>query len=128
MSDELKKLGIAFQDPMLVEKYYQNLKGIFISGLSNPDIQGMFLDLNSLPAAPYNFKEIVIKWLVYVNLPRILKGQDPIISLGLVLQCPIWKVIKPPIQKITLTKEAMFGKPSILASGKKQKAGSINKK
>jgi len=127
MSDDLKKLGIIFQDPLIVEKYYQNLKGIFISGIGKPDMQGMFLDLNALPSVPFNFKEAVIKWLVYVNLTRILKGSDPIITLQLVLQCPVWKIIKPPIQRLTLTKENLFGKPAILAHGQKKKPSGINK-
>lgn len=128
MLTDLKKLGITFQDPQLVEKHYLGLKAIFINGMLKPDAQGIILDLNALPSAPFNFKEAVIKWLVYVNLPRITAGQEPMVTLTLVLQCPIWKVIKPPLLRISLTKEQLFGKPEILSHGKKKKAGAINKR
>ena len=126
MNEELKKLGIVFEEPELIETYYSSLKGIFVAGLSTPDQQGMILDLNSLPAGPIDFKGAVIRWLISVNLPRIKQGQDPIFPISLVRMCPVWRVVRMPIRVIKLTKEGSFNKPSIKTASKKTKAGSIN--
>lgn len=128
MNDELKKLSIAFQESELLEKYYLDLSGVLINRFSNLNINGFYLDLNSLPTEPMNFKEIFIKWMIAVNIERLKAGVDPMFSLDVATRCPIWKVIKLPLRKIKLTKESMFNKPSIKSKSKKTKPGSINKK
>lgn len=128
MTDDLKKLGIAFQEPLLVEDYYKSLRGILLSESMLPDRQGMYLDLNSLPSEPIDLKGAVIKWIVHVNLPRLRDGLDPVVTLQLILKCPIWKVVKPPLKKLALSPEGMFNKPKVKTLGQKPRQGSINKR
>jgi len=134
MADYLKHLGIAFQDPVLIEKYYSSLRGIFLIGVKNQrDNQGRYLDIDALPKSPIDFKKIFIQWMIDVNVPRIKKGEDPIMTLGLAMTCPIWKIIQPPFRTIELTREELFDR-SINAKdrtpviGKKIKVKGINKR
>lgn len=128
MNDELKKLGIIFQEPVLVEEYYARLKGILVTGVGGNVLNGMVLDLNALPTKPIDLKAAVIKWLVSVNLPRLKKGKDAITDISLIMKCPIWKVVKPPFRKIQLTPKGMINKPSVTTVGQKSIPGQINKK
>ena len=128
MLEDLKKIGIAFQEPQLVEEYYKQLKGIMLQTAISPNKQGFYLDLDSLPMKPVDFKSAVIKWLIYVNLPRLRAGQDAIITMELALKCPVWRVIKAPIRKLTLSPEGMFNNPTAKTVRQKAKPGSINKR
>lgn len=128
MSDQLKDLGISLLEPMLVEHYYKDLRGIFVHDLGKPDKQGLILDLDSLPAKPPGIKEAVIRWLIAVNLTRLKAGDEPIITLELVLKCPVWKIVRPPLKRLKLTKEKLFNQPVPKTIGKKASPGSINKK
>lgn len=125
----LLSMGIQFRDKNLIEEYYRKLNGIFITEVLTSSHAGMILDVGSLPEKPYPFKEIFIKWLIEINLPRIESGNHPIISYEVIMRCPLWRVISPPLKRMTLTKEGMFGKPSIQGTiGKSAKIGSINKR
>ena len=128
MANQLEDLGIKLLEPMLVEHYYKDLRGIFVHDLGSPDSQGLILDLSAIPEKPPGIKEAVVKWLIAVNLTRLKGGEEPIITLKLVLQCPVWKIVRPPLKRLTLTKEQMFNKPTSKTIGKKASAGSINKK
>lgn len=128
MTNQLEDLGIQFLEPLLVEHYYKDFRGVFVHDLGKAEDRGMFLDLDSLPSKPPGIKEAVIKWLIAVNLTRLRSGDEPIITLQLVLKCPVWKIISPPLRRIKLTKESMFNKPNIKTLGKKANPGSINKK
>lgn len=128
MTNQLEDLGIKLLEPMLVEHYYKDLRGVFVHDLGKAEDRGMFLDLDSLPSKPPGIKEAVIKWLIAVNLTRLKNGDDPIITLQLILKCPVWKIVPPPLKRIKLTKEQMFNKPTVKTIGQKSKPGSINKK
>lgn len=128
MANQLEDLGIKLLEPMLVEHYYSMVHGIFVHDLGQPDDRGMILDLDALPTKPPGIKEAVIRWLIAVNLTRLKGNEEPIITLKLVLQCPVWKIVRPPLKRLTLTKEKMFNKPGITTLGKKASMGSINKK
>lgn len=128
MTNQLEDLGIRLLEPILVEHYYKDLRGVFVHDLGKAEDRGMFLDLDSLPTKPTGIKEAVIKWLIAVNLSRLKNGDDPIITLQLVLKCPVWKIVPPPLKRIKLTKEQMFNKPTVKTLGQKSKPGSINKK
>ena len=105
MFDELKVAWIT--------EIYKSHKGILLplvsSQLSN---QGYFLDLDSLPIHPIPFKELFIRWLIAINKDRISNNQPVIVTYGIVLNCPLWRAIKCPIKKVSLTKESMFNKPT----------------
>lgn len=107
MSTILKDLGVALGDVKLVEEYYHKLKGVFVHSFSN-STRGVVLDLNSIPP---DYKTAVIKWIISVNLQRLQAQQEPIVTLDLVLKCPVWKVLRPPLQKLGLTQEQMFNSP-----------------
>lgn len=127
MQDLSTKLAIVFKNKDWLEKNYQDHRGVFLhSGAISS--KGLILDLNSLPHDPIDFKTIFIKWMIDVNAPRLMKEQDPIMTLELALKCPIFKVIKPPIRKLDLTSEGLFNRPSLKTSGQKQTPGSINKR
>lgn len=128
MTNQLEDLGIKLLEPLLVEHYYKDLRGVFVHDLGKAEDRGMFLDLDSLPSKPEGIKEAVIKWLIAVNLTRLKGGEDPIITLQLVLKCPVWKIVQPPLKRIKLTKESLFNKPGVKTLGQKSKPGSINKK
>lgn len=113
---------------MLVEHFYESMRAIFVHDLEQPDSRGLLLDLNSLPTKPEGLKEAVIKWLISVNLTRIRGGEDPIVTLDLVLKCPVWKIVRPPLKRVKLTKEKLFNQPGVKTIGQKQIPGSINKK
>ena len=123
MFDELKSAWIT--------ELYKSYKGILIPSVSSQlSTQGFILDLDSLPIAPIPFKEFFIRWLVSVNKDRIENNQPIIITTGIVLACPIWKAIKCPLKRITLTKESMFNKPKPPKGliGSKQSIGSFNRR
>jgi len=126
--NQLEDLGISLTEPMLVEHFYNDLRAIFIHDIGKVENQGMILDLDALPTKPPGIKEAVIKWLISVNLTRLRGNKEPIITLKLVLQCPVWKIVRPPLKRITLTKENLFNKPTVKTLGKKGSPGSINKK
>ena len=125
---KLEDFGISLLEPMLVEHFYTNMRGIFVLDLGKPDTQGLILDLDALPDKPPGIKEAVIRWLIAVNLNRLKNKEDPIVTLKLVLQCPVWKIVRPPLKRLTLTKEKLFNQPKIKTIGKKANPGSINKK
>ena len=126
MNDDLKKLGISFSNPALVEEYYARLAGIFVTGLNEPK-NGLILDLNSLPVAPFDFKMAVIKWLISVNLPRLEQGLEPILDFHLIRQCPVWRIIKIPLRRVQLTKEGLFNKPKLQTRNKIARSKGINR-
>lgn len=128
MANQLEDLGIKLLEPMLVEHYYKDMRAIFVHDLGKAEDQGLILDLDALPSKPPGIKEAVVRWLIAVNLTRLKGGDEPIVTLKLVLQCPVWKIVKPPLKRLTLTKEKLFNKPTVKTIGKKSTPGSINKK
>jgi hypothetical protein len=125
----LKELGIKFKDKKLLLEYYDKLDAVFIADAMLASHGGMVLDLNSLPNAPIPFKDIFIMWLIEINMPRIESGQPPIITYDLISRCPLWKIIRPPLKRLTMTREGLFSKTKTPANiGKKSKMGSINKR
>lgn len=128
MTADLKALGIALGNPELVAAHYARLKGVFVQQVSQLSQNGLILDLDALPTEPLDLKGAVIKWLISVNLSRISAGQEPLITLPLVLKCPVWRVHPPPFKRISLTKEGTFNKPTVKTIGKKQLPGRLNKK
>lgn len=126
MQDASKKLAIAFKNVGFLEQYYQELKGIFlVSGAVGS--KGTVLDLNSLPTEPQDLKTAFIKWMLDINAPRILNGEEPIMTLELALKCPIWKVIKPPLKRVSMTSDGLLNKPSVKTLFQKRMPGSINR-
>lgn len=131
MTTQLEDLGIRLTEPMLVEHYYSEMRAIFIHDLGKPDKQGMILDLDSLPPKPQGLKEAVIRWIISINLTRLNHGDPPIVTLETVLKCPVWRIVRPPLKRLTLTKEKLFNKPTIKpvgSIGPKSLPGSINKR
>jgi hypothetical protein len=90
---------------------------------------GLILDLDSLPNHPIPFKEFFIRWLISIQRDRIERGAGVIVTKEIVLACPLWKVVKCPLKRIKLTKEALFNRPtpSKKSIGTKGTQGSINK-
>lgn len=128
MTDPLEDLGIKLLEPILVEHFYKDFRGIFVHDLGKAEDRGMILDLDALPSKPPGIKEAVIRWLIAVNLTRLKGGEEPIITLQLVLKCPVWKIVPPPLKRIKLTKDKIFNQPGVKTLGKKSTPGSINKK
>ena len=113
---------------------YKSYKGVLIPSISSQlSTQGYYLDLDSLPLKPLSFKDIFLRWLIFVNKARIQKGLEVVATRELVLQCPVWKLVKCPIKSLKLTKEGMFNKPSRTTTstvgtiGTVGTVGSINK-
>jgi hypothetical protein len=128
MANELTKYGLFLDQDEELQKYYSELRGIIVKLSLNPNISGMILDLNALPTDPLNLKEAVIKWIIQVNLPRLNRGEDPITTLELMLKCPVWKVIQPPLRRISLEQKKLLNRPSNKNKSQKAAPGSINKK
>lgn len=127
--NDLNQLGRLSSDPQLVEQYFGKLKAIFVHTLeSKPNTKGLVLDLNGLPTAPVNLKDVVIKWLISVNLDRLRDNKEPIITLELVLKCPVWKLVRPPFRYVQLKPEKLLNQSKPLkVIGQKRKLGTINK-
>jgi len=89
---------------------------------------GLVLDLDSLPTQPIPFKELFIRWLISIQRDRIEKGAGVIVTKEIVLACPLWKVVKCPLKRVKLTKEALFNRPttSKKSIGSKPSVRSIN--
>jgi hypothetical protein len=124
---DLSKFGIDPKEQPLVEAYYQGLKGLLLTQVDGAVSRGLYLDLTALPTEPIDFKSVLIKWLIQINLSRINRGDPAIITLDILLKCPLWQAIKPPLKSIKLTKEALFNQPTIKTIGTKPLPGSINK-
>ena len=114
--NDIKNLGLIFGDSIVIEDYYQKLKSIFIKQLSDPTT-GLFLDIGALPTSPLDIKSAVVKWLISVNLERIKQHQEPVFDLRLVLKCPVWNFVKPPLRRIQLTPEKMFNQKTKSGQG-----------
>jgi len=113
-----------------ITELYKSYKGILLPSVDKQlSHHGLILDLDSLPQAPIPFKELFIRWLISVNRDRINKGDSVIVTKEIVLQCPLWRIIKCPLKRLTLTKEGMFNKPGVTRGtiGTKGTIGSINK-
>jgi len=122
MFDNLKEAWIT--------EIYDSYKAILLPDVNNQlSTTGLLLDLNSLPINPVPFKELFIKWLILINRDRLAKGQSILINEIIVKSCPLWKLIRCPLKKITLTKVGMFNKPkaSVSSIGSKKSLGSFNK-
>lgn len=87
------------------------MRGMILASLGQP-MAGFVLDLDALPVRPVDLKAAVIMWLVKINLDRIKAGLDPIITYDLVMKCPVWQIVKPPITRVELTKDQLFNQPS----------------
>lgn len=108
----LKAYGIALRNTHIVSQSYEHLKGITILPMVGNTF--MVLDLDSLPREPIPFKEVILRWLLECNEGRIRTGQEPIFTYALVLSCPLWKFIKPPLRPIGAHKTAVInGRHSI---------------
>ena len=116
-----------------ITELYKSYKGILIPSMKNQlSTSGLFLDLDSLPLKPYPFKELFIRWLIFINKDRIKYNQPIFINAAIIHTCPLWRIVKCPIKKITLTKEGLFGKPtspvgSIGTIGTNKTIGTFNK-
>ena len=122
MFDDLKQAWIT--------EIYKSYRGILLPSMSSQlSTQGLILDLDSLPLKPLPFKELFIRWVISVNKKRISKKESILITKEIVLQCPLWKIVKCPLKKMNLTKEGMFNKPkkSVGTFGTVPTFGSINK-
>lgn len=122
MFDELKEMWIT--------DLYSEYKAILLPSVkSQLSTSGLILDLDSLPLQPFPFKELFIRWLISINKKRIKDGAGIIVTREIVLKCPLWRIVKCPLKKITMTKESMFNKPKGTTGtiGTKGTIGSINK-
>jgi hypothetical protein len=106
----LKAYGIALRNTHIVSQAYEQFKGIAILPMVGNNF--MILDLDALPREPIPFKEVIIRWLLECNEGRIRSGQEPIFTYALVLSCPLWKVIKPPLRPIGAHKSAVINNGS----------------
>lgn len=52
-------------------------------------------------------RDVLMKWLLGVNRPRLQQGLPPMITFELVKRCPIWQFINIPYRDVALTKEAL---------------------
>lgn len=129
LDQTLKELGIKFKDKSLLEQYYKQLSAVFITDAMMASHAGMVLDLNSLPNDPIPFKEAFIKWLIEVNMPRLESGQQPVITYEVIMKCPLWRLVRPPLKRLEMTQEGLFSQPKVHGLiGRRTKIGSINKK
>lgn len=116
-----------------ITEVYKSYKAILIPSMSKQlSTVGVILDLDSLPTKPYPFKELFIRWLISINKERLANNQQVIINRAIILACPLWRIVKCPLRKMTLTKEGMFNRPtsskgSIGSIGSVGPIGSINR-
>jgi hypothetical protein len=87
----------------------------------------LLIDLDQLPKTPINFAEVLIRWIISVNKPRIDKGLDIVITYQIIKQCPIWHVIDMPIKQMRMTQESINKNKGPTPTRKTMKMGSINK-
>jgi len=116
------------QEAWITELYSSNRAILIPSMTKQLSTVGLILDLDTLPSKPYPFKELFIRWLISVNKPRLMKNEPIIITQSIIIKCPIWKIVKCPLKRITLTKEGTFNKPTVAVTsfGPNGTIGSIN--
>jgi len=125
MFDELKEAWIT--------ELYKSYRGLLLPNMEKQlHMHGLFLDLDSLPNHPFHFKELFIRWLISVNKDRLLRGEGIFVNKQVVMACPLWKIVKCPLKRIKLTKEAMFNRPTSSVGtmgtlGTKGAVGTFNK-
>lgn len=100
-----------------------------LSALMMIPVDGLLLDVSKLPAQPPGLRLALIKWIMHANEERIAKGEKALITMGLIMACPIWKIVPIPFTKAELTSRGLLNplKPERVI-GRHQATGSINKK
>jgi hypothetical protein len=115
------------QDEFITE-FLTNNRVILIPALKSSLNSMYMLSLDELPVQPVNFREILLRWIIFVNRKRIENGEEIIITYDIIKRCPIWKVLsKMPLKSIKLESKAMNRPVKPVTVQKYKKVGSINK-
>lgn len=121
-----------YTDPALTELRMKRLENelLRLQGLMMLPVENIMLDMSKLPQQPPGIKLALIKWIIKGNEERIAKGDKAIVTKGLILACPLWKVIPIPFSKVELTSLGLLNpfKPEPMIGGRPKKLGSINKR
>lgn len=105
------------------ELMYQNQRAVFLHAFDKP-INGYLLDLGALSM---ELADVFLRWMTEINYERISHNEQPIMTLELAMKCPLWKVVDPPIRRISLTQEGMFNQPSVRGAFGTRVGGGINR-
>lgn len=123
LSDRFSSL---FKDSFITE-YLKTNNAIVMPSINSSLKSILLIDLDQLPKTPINFAEVLIRWIISVNKPRIDKGLDIVITYQIIKQCPIWQVIDMPIKQMRMTQESINKNKGPTPARKTVKMGSINK-
>lgn len=105
-NNQIKALSIVFQDDAALAAAYAQHKAQLLVPVYG--MTGTALDLNALPKKPFDFKTVFLQWALAANQSRINAGKEPLFTMGLVLACPLWKIVPPPFVSISMTKESLM--------------------
>ena len=124
LSDQFNSL---FTDKF-VSDYLQTHRVIVMPMVNRSLNMLITINLQQLPQSPVNFAEILIRWIIFVNKPRIEAGKEILITYDIIKKCPIWKIIKMPIKTLKATRTALNKPVGPVPARKMASIGSINKK
>jgi hypothetical protein len=132
-NEVLKQYGIVLKDTKILTMVYSKYEALVSLPISDSKMLG--IDLTLLPNKPIPFKEVLLKWLLMANEPRLLVNEEPLFPMALIKQCPIWKVIRMPVVTIELKAQVEENKsktinkiPNKKTIGNNKTVGAINRK
>lgn len=115
MKTKLDVLLTELQADAFVREYYETNKALLATQIDLTLNKLTLIDLDKLPNQPISFKELLLRWLIRVNRPRLEQNEKPILTIELIKMCPIWSVVKLSIKKVTADRGTL-NKPSKLAT------------
>jgi hypothetical protein len=132
-NEALKQYGIVLKDTRILTLVYSKYESLVSLPISDTKMLG--IDLSLLPNKPLPFKEVLIKWLLMANEPRLLANEEPLFPMALVKQCPIWKLVRMPVVTIDLKNQVEENKSKTINKipvkktiGNNKMVGAINRK
>ncbi len=123
----INDISSLFQDKF-ISNYLMKNRGIIVPSVNRSLNSILFINLQQLPLQPYNFPEILLRWIINVNHKRIENNEEILITYDIIKKCPIWEIIEMPVRNLKLTKESLNKPRGPIPSRKTSKLGSINKK
>ena len=100
-------ITLLFDSNEFLKEFLVENRALILSELDSEMKNFSMIDLDKLPREPVDFKEVLMRWLIAVNRPRLENGENMIMTFDLIKKCPIWRTIPLPLRKLPLQREAI---------------------
>lgn len=107
MTAAFNNITLLFDSNAYLQDYLKENRAMILSELDFEVNTFSIIDLDALPTTPVDFKEVLLRWLIAVNKPRIDNGENPIVTFDLIKLCPIWKIVPLKVRKIPLNRSSI---------------------